>query len=60
MYVGRDTTSQYQELTVDLQRLRNLLEDVEEHIAEDVALDISTCQISIQILQCRAILRGLN
>jgi hypothetical protein len=60
MYVGRDTTSQYQELTVDLQRLRSLLEDAEEHIAEDVALDISTCQISIQILQCRAILRGLN
>lgn len=60
MYTGRDTTSQYQELTVDLRRLRNLLEDVEEHIAEDVSSNILSSQISIQILQCKAILCGLD
>ncbi|KAM0709915.1 hypothetical protein Q7P35_003958 [Cladosporium inversicolor] len=54
----RDATSQYQELTVDLRRLRNLLEDVEEHIAEDPSLDIS--QISTPIMQCKAILCGLE
>ena len=45
---------------VDLRRLRNLLEDVEEHIAEDVSFNISSSQISTQILQCKAILCGLE
>lgn len=57
-YAGRDNSSQYQELTVDLRRLRNLLEDVEERIAEDPSLDIS--QISTPIMQCKAILCGLG
>jgi hypothetical protein len=43
-----------------LKRLRNLLEDVEEHIAEDSSHDLSSCQISTPILQCKAILRGLD
>ena len=57
---GRDASSQYQELTVDLRRLRNLLEDVEEHVAEDVSFNKSSRQISTQILQCKAILCGLD
>jgi hypothetical protein len=60
IHTGRDTTSQYQELTVDLRRLRNLLEDVEEHVAEDASLDISSHQISTPIMQCKAILCGLD
>lgn len=59
-YAGRDATSLYQELTTDLRRLRNLLEDVEEHGAEDVSLEISSSQISTPVLQCKAILRGLD
>jgi hypothetical protein len=60
MYAGRYTTSQYQELTADLKKLRNLLEDVEEHVVEDFTLDLTSCQISTPILQCKAILRGLD
>ena len=59
-YTGRDATSPYQELTVDLRRLRNLLEDVEEHVAENISLELSSCQISTSILQCKAILCGLD
>ena len=57
---GRETSSQYQELTVDMRRLRNLLEDLEEHEAEDTSFDISACQTTTHVLQCKAILRGLD
>jgi hypothetical protein len=58
-YTGRDTTNRFQELTTDLRKLRDPLEDIEEHVAEGVSLEPSSCRVSTQISPCEAILCGL-
>lgn len=59
-YAGRDSNSDFLALAVELRRLRNLLEDIEERSTYDASLDRTSYDTIIQVLQCKAILRGVD
>jgi len=55
MYLGRNAEGAFQTLAVDLRKLRNVLEDIEEATPDE-----SHRRVLAQIPQCKAILLGLD
>lgn len=56
MSASRDSNTRFQSLAVDLRKLRNLLEDIEEHLSDEP----SAGHTFTQVAQCKAILCGLD
>lgn len=56
MSAGRDSNNRFQSLAVDLRKLRNLLEEIEEHLSSES----SAGHTFTQVAQCKAILCGLD
>lgn len=60
LYTGRDSNSQFLLLAVEMRKLRNILEDIEERTTADELMDPLSYEIYFQVVHCTTILYGIQ